>query len=191
MSSDPTIEYTTDNTDILNDALEKAWIVLSDVFDENKASCLPRLPDLLTLLEGIDLSTPERAAERVLSNMLLEIIENTSRFSPWYRMPARAFGLVSIRDTVSGCNRWILAPEAVQRWQPIIQPLAKAIWKNTGLIQAVLLVESLLQDAPENDPCVEARCACFPPRTIRVKKSVLERASIFCDKCLCAFCSAA
>lgn len=191
MSSDSKIEYATDSADILNDALEKAWIVLSDAFDENKATCLPRQPDLITVLEGIDLSTPERAAERVLANMLLEIIDGIGRFSPWYRMPARAFGLVSIRDSVSGCNRWILAPEAVQRWQSIIQPLAKAIWKNTGLIQAVLLVESLLQDAPENDLCVEARCACFPPRTIRVKKSVLDRANIICDQCLCAFCSSA
>lgn len=173
---------TIDQTDMLNEALEHAWSVLCAFYDVNAS-----VPDMLTLLDGVDLALPERAAEIALTNMLLEITEKVSRFSVWYRQPTRAYGLISVRDGVTQCIRWLLAPEAVKQWAHVLQPLAWAIWKNTGLIQAILLVESLMQEIPSNDPCIDASCQCDPPRTIRVKQSVLSRAEILCDQCLYPF----
>jgi hypothetical protein len=173
-----------DPADLLNQAVEHAWHVLCIKYNVTAST-----PDMLSLFEGVDLSSPERTAEVALARMLLEIIDEVGRFSAWYKMPARSFGLISMRDEVSDCIRWMLSPEAVKQLQEIIDPLAVAVEKNTGLIHAILLVEHLMRETPEDDPCLKAQCTCDPPRTIRIKKSVLDRAEIICDICLDSFVS--
>jgi hypothetical protein len=109
------------------------------------------------------------------------------RFSPWYKQPARSFGLTSARDPLTQRTRWLLAPEAAQRWQEVLEPLTGVIRKYSGLIRAMLLVDDLMGDLPVNDPCVMAHCTCWPPRAIQLRKSVLEKAEIVCDECLQPF----
>ena len=167
-----------DPTDMLQDNLEYVWDEVCRVYDVHHP-----LPDMQTLFEGANLSSDSRAAEMILANMLLEIIEEVDRFSPWYRMPARAFSLVSVRDQVTGCIRWILAPEGAKRWQQLLEFLAATVRRNQPLIQAILLVDRLWGDIPVGDPCVDAHCRCEPPRTIRIHRSVLDHAHILCDLC--------
>jgi hypothetical protein len=171
-------EQVNDTAEMLQESLEYVWGELCRTYDVRSA-----MPDMVTLFEGANLGSEYRSAEIILANMLLEIIEEVDRFSPWYKLPARAFGLVSVRDGVTGCIRWILAPEGVKRWQPMVSWLAAAVRSNRALIQAVLLVENLMNDVPVGDPCIDARCRCEPPRTIRIRRSVLERAQIVCDLC--------
>jgi hypothetical protein len=169
-------------TEMLVDNLEYVWGELCRSYDVRST-----MPDLLTLFDGANPALEYRAAEFILANMLLEVMEEVDRYSPWYRMPARAFGLVSVRDGVTNCIRWILAPEGVKRWQILLDWLAATIRRNYSLIQAILLVEEYMNDAPVGDPCIDARCHCQPPRIIRIKQSVLERAQIYCDLCEAPF----
>jgi hypothetical protein len=168
--------------DMLQESLEYVWKELCRVY----GVCSP-LPDMLTIFEGANLKSEYRASEMILANMLLEAIEEIDRFSPWYKMPARAFGLVSVRDGVTGCIRWRLAPEGVQRWQSLLSWLANAVRANHTLIQVILLLDKLMDDVPKGDPCVDARCRCEPPRSIHIKRSVLSKAAIYCDLCQNAF----
>lgn len=170
-------ETAVDPVELFNQALARAWEALCKNYELSA-----NLPDLRALFEGIDLSNSDWAAELVLAQMLLEITESIGRFSRWYRSPARAFGLVSVRDNVSSCTRWILAPEAAQNWQIVLQPLSVAIQKNSGLIQAILLVDGLMS-GDETEVCVTAYCACIPPHAIHIKKSLLIRANVVCDAC--------
>ena len=58
--------------------------------------------------------------------MLQEVIECVGRFSPWYKTASRALsGLTSIRDAKTGRVKWMLAPEAVQRWQGVLHSAGK------------------------------------------------------------------
>jgi hypothetical protein len=118
--------------------------------------------------------------------MLLEVIESISRFSPWYKMPARAFGLASVRDSQTNRVIWRLAPEAGQKWAKILEPLTRVIRDYTGLIQAILLVDDLMRDMP-GDPCVIASCSCLPPHTIQIRQSVLDKSAIICEACMQAY----
>jgi hypothetical protein len=101
-------------------------------------------------------------------------------------MPARAYGLTSMRDRTTNQVSWRLAPEAVQKWEAILKPLSAAIERYSGLIEAIILVDDLMLDKLE-DPCVVARCSCVPPREIRIKQSILEQAEIQCELCRSAF----
>lgn len=133
-----------------------------------------------------EIKTSPKAAETVLVNMLTEVIENLGRFSPWYKQPARAFGLVSLRDPITKQSNWLLAPEALQRWDVLLQGLTQVIQQNNGLIQATLLVENLI-DEELDDPQVFAECECYPPKRIKIKLSILDKSSIICDECQRAF----
>jgi hypothetical protein len=145
------------------------------------------MPELPALFAGADLSRPEQAAQSVVVSMLQEVMEAVGRFSPWYRQPARAFGLTSVRDPLTARTRWLLAPEAAQRWRDILEQLVGVIRRYSGLIRAMILVDDLMGDLPGDDPCVTARCTCWPPRSILLRKSVLDKAEILCEVCLQPF----
>ena len=142
------------------------------------------IPDLQELRSGANFAYPEQAARYVFAQMLLDAIEEIGRFSPWYRLPERAFGLVAMRDPVTNRIYRILAPEAASQWQPELEHLAQALDCNSGLIQAMLLVNNLMAEAPAAEPCCTVQCGCQPPRTIQVKPSVLESTRIICNDCL-------
>jgi len=178
MSLTDTVDQIIDPIEVLNTTVERAWQAVCRAYDES--ACLP---DMQTLFDGADLSRPNQAAETVVVNMLTEVIENVGRFSPWYKRPARAFGLTSMRDGRTNRVRWLLAPETVQKWQEVITPLATVIRKYSGLIRAMVLVDDLMQDV-SGDPCVTARCGCIPPHMIQLRQSVLSKAEIICETCL-------
>ena len=171
-----------DPVELLNQALELTWHNLCCTYDASG-----KLPDTRSLFTNADLRQPRQAAQTVLANMLMEVMENVGRFSAWYTRPARAFGLISLHDPLSGQNRWMLAPEAVLQWQDLLQQLERAIDLNYSLIQAMLYVEDLLEQASPGDEWIIARCGCDPPRTIQVTRSVLDKAEILCHACLQPF----
>lgn len=173
-----TIDRTVDPVEVLREAIECAWSAICQSYDVTG-----HLPDMQNLFTGVDLSRPNRAAEAVLVVMLQEVIESVGRFSPWYKQPARAFGLTSTRDLRTRRVKWMLAPEASQRWQAVLTPLADAIRNYRGLIRAMVLVDGLMGDI-ESDPCVTACCRCNPPHSIQIRRSVLVKAEILCEKCL-------
>ncbi len=173
-----TIDRTVDPVEVLREAIECAWGAICQGYD--LSACLPDMP---TLFATVDLSHPNQAAEAVVVVMLQEAIESVGRFSPWYKQPARAFGLTSTRDVRTRQVKWMLAPEAVQRWQPVLTPLANVIRKYRGLIRAMVLVDDLMADG-ESDPCITACCSCDPPHSIQIRKSVLVKAEILCERCL-------
>jgi hypothetical protein len=175
-------DATLDPVEMLNDVLEQVWHTLCCSYDATGD-----LPDIKTLFDGADLSKPFQAAKVVIANMLLEMMENIGRFSPWYTRPARVFGLTSLRDPLTKRNRWMLAPEAVQKWDSVLERLTVAIEKNYSLIQAMVYVEGLMEDCEPGDTWVIARCQCHPPRSIQVTRAVLEKAEIVCDACMHPF----
>lgn len=164
--------------DTLDEVLDETWRTLCSAYDVSGD-----LPDIETLFEGGDLADSYQAAEAVVVNMLTEIIEIVGRFSPWYTKPARAFGLINIREQTCNRVRWILAPEAAQRWQSHLQALVFAIEGTTGLLEATLLVGKLMRRAPLDDPCVTAACNCIPRRVILINKSFLDCQRIICRDC--------
>ncbi len=154
------------------------WQAICSTYD-----VIADLPDMQTLFEGVDLALPDQAAETIVANMLSEAIELVGRFSPWYKEPARAFGLIPIRDSAPQRLRWGLSPTAVQQHQEILKPLSVAIAKNIGLILSTNLISDLEEDVSSLDPHVMACCLCIPPRVILVRRSILANTEIKCDAC--------
>ena len=177
MVSKTKLDPTTNPIELLDNCLEQSWATLCAAYEVECA-----LPNTQNLFSNAAIKTPPKAAETVLVNMLTEVIENVGRFSPWYKQPARSFGLVSLRDPVTGQSRWLLAPEALQRWHDLLQNLTQAIQRNNGLIQATLLIENLVEDELD-DPQVLALCACHPPKRIQINLSILDKTAIICDEC--------
>lgn len=171
------LDPTTNPIDLLDNTLEQSWHALCETYEVEAD-----LPNVHYLFTNAPIKTPPKAAEMVLVNMLTEVTENVGRFSPWYKQPARAFGLISLRDPVTGRSRWLLAPEALQRWQTTLQNLTQAIKLNNGLIQATLLVENLVEEELD-DPQVIAQCNCYPPKRIQINLSILDKTVIICDEC--------
>ncbi len=172
----------TDPAEFLDDVLGRIWQTISCTYDSG--GCLP---DVKTLFANVDISKPFQAAKMVLAHMILEAMENVSRFSPWYTRPARAFGLISMIDPYDGQKCWMLASEAILKWSAALERLAKAIDQNYSLIRAMVLVEDLLEHAEAGEPWLLATCACNPPRAIQVTASVLREGKIICDTCLQPF----
>ncbi len=83
-----------DPVEQLNDVLQRTWYLLCCTYDATAA-----LPDFKTLFCGASISVTFQISQAVLVNMLLEVMENIGRFSPWYTRPARAFGLLEMRGT--------------------------------------------------------------------------------------------
>ena len=84
---------------------------------------------------------------------------------------------------LAGCTRWVLAPEAAQRWGAHLRALAEAIRRNSALLQATQFVGGLMREAPPGDPCVVAACECQPPHSILIKQSTLACAEVICNEC--------
>jgi len=164
--------------------LEDAWQVIGDTYEVSG-----ELPERETVFEGANLHDADQAAERVVVNMLSEAIEYVGRFSPWYKLPARSFGLTSFRDPKTKGTRWTLAPEAVQKWQGVLKTLAATIEEKGGMIEVMLLVDELNRKSPRDEPVVIAECKCSPPRRIQAKRLVLEDGGIVCDVCEAPFVS--
>ena len=170
-----------DPTDELDGYLKYIWRTLCDYF----VAC-GELPDLRSLFMGADLGRSREAAETVMANMLFDLMECISRFSPWYTKPCGAFGIRVSRDLETKTVRRVLESEAIQQWDKLIRPLTMLIRQNSGVIQAMLYVENLVGDDPE-DECVTARCGCCPPHTIRLNRSILEKMAVYCSVCRLPF----
>jgi hypothetical protein len=156
--------------------MEFAWETLSTQYDIDTP-----LPDVKYLLMGTDLEDSVLAAETIVANMLTEITEHVHRFSPWYRCPARAFGLISLRDPKTHKLRWRLAPEAAQQWQKVIEPLECEIAYKASLIAMIDTIDHL-----EFDPQAEsvlAVCSCKPPKELLVSRAFLLNEGIICNCC--------
>lgn len=166
----------------LLDVLERTWRAVAHEYDVSA-----ELPDMQTLFDGADLVEPCRAAEIVMANMLMEVMESVGRFSAWYTVPGRAFGLLALRDRATNRLQRMLAPEAVKHWAALLGPLAAAIQKNVGLILATQVVDDLIGQSHEPDPCVMARCGCVPPHLILTTRSSLTGAGVICERCHSAF----
>jgi hypothetical protein len=69
----------------------------------------------------------------------------------------------------------------------VLGELSTAIEQNYSLIQAMILVDNLMEEVEPGEAWLIARCACQPPRTIQVTRSVLDKAEIMCDACLQPF----
>ncbi len=177
MATAPHIQET-DPVDFFDSVIEETWRTLCETYD-----IIAEIPVLYDLFLDADLNAPYQAAEIVLVNMLMEVTENVDRFSPWYTRPARAYGLVSIRDGKTNYFKWVLAPEALRYWGDYLSQLQLAIQKNSGLIQASLLIDQLAMEELSSEPQITARCNCYPPKLIRLNKSILQKTTIVCDIC--------
>ncbi|MCA9990259.1 MAG: hypothetical protein H6666_09985 [Ardenticatenaceae bacterium] len=164
LSDDPLIEM-----------LTHVWSAICETYD-----VVGTRPGMPRLFEGAQLIRPYDAAETVIVNMLLEVVERVDRFSPWYAQPAKTYGIVAERDHPV---RWRLTAQGCQRWWSFVDALATVIEENTNLIKAMILVENLMLASEEDEPCVSASCRCFPPRTIQVKRSIFNKTEIFCESC--------
>lgn len=169
-----------DSLEVLDSAIELGWNDISQHYD---VSASP--PPLERLFREADLNTAGEAAEVVVVNMLLEVIEQVDRFSSWYTCSAREFGLTSIWNCETKCHKWILTIESYIQWIDVVQNIRKAIEENLGVLQGILLVDYLMNNHDNSSsPCVIAHCQCNPPRYIKINSSALEKARIICDACL-------
>jgi hypothetical protein len=167
-----------DPADELDETLEHTWRTLCDYYDSSG-----ELPQMQTLFEGTDVTMPRQAAETVIANMLFDLAEDIHRFSPWYTKPPRTFGISVARDIMMNSVRCLLAPEAIQKWGILIEPLAISIRQNIGFIQAALYVGILMGDMSCSDDVITASCSCLPPHIIRANKSGLDKMEICCNNC--------
>ena len=144
---------------------------------------IAEIPDNRSLFQDIEIYDPCMAAETILRNMLTDVTQLIDRFSPWYTLPARSFGLVSFRDIITNKMEWRLAPEALKKWQRQIEMLAMQIEQKSGLIDAIVLISDLdiLDESPHDS--VTAACECVPPKEILVLRAFLESNSIVCNDC--------
>jgi len=172
--NDQPIERTAADSSIdLLDALQYAWLAMCRAYD-----VIPDLPDLPSLFEGVDLNAPDRAAETIVANMLLDVVDAVGRYSPAYAQPC---GLILAHDPATDHGYWTLSPETKARWCDLLPPLATAIERNVGLILAADLLEKL-GEAATNDRML-ACCLCLPARVILVKRAVFDNCEIVCEAC--------
>lgn len=164
------------NIEDLYGVLEYAWETLSAEFDIDES-----LPDIKAIFIGANLEDSIQAAETVVTNMLTEITERVHRFSPWYHSPARAYGLIVLRDPKTHKTSWKLAPEAIQKWQKILEPLECEIAYKSSLISMVLKIDEMeLQPQEKNVLLV---CECHPPKELLVNQAFLKEEGIICNNC--------
>jgi hypothetical protein len=169
-----------DSLEVLDSAIELGWVEISQHYDVSAPQ-----PPLECLFRDADLNTSSEAAEVVVVNMLLDVIERVDRFSCWYTRSANDFGLTSIWNCETKCHQWILTMEAYIQWIDVIQTIRQAVEANLGVLQGILLVEHLMNNqAKKSSPCIIAHCQCSPPRFIKINTAALEKAKIICDACL-------
>lgn len=185
MTSFKQVDQIQDPVEMLDAVLALVWERLCQTFGVSSAC----LPEIQPLFQRVDLDSPFQAAKMVVANMLLEIGENVSRFSSWYSSPARAFGLISLRSQATEQAQWMLAPEAVQKWQTELNYLAKAIDQNYIVLRAMIYMDSLAEE-DENSchpPTIITHCGCTPPRSIRLTPDERERGEVRCEICMQLF----
>ena len=173
LAREPAIARLSD--DPLFETLQYIWTNICQEYD-----VIAELPGSTTLFEGAQLTRPYDAAETVIVNMLLEIIEKVDRFSPWYTKPAKVFGIAAEHNRPV---RWRLTGQGCDRWWKYMDSLATVIEENENLIKAMMLVEQSMTGSSSDEPYVLAKCYCSPPLTIQVKRSLLNRLEIICDCC--------
>lgn len=154
----------------LFDTLQDAWTMLCADYDVTTA-----LPDIDDLFDGVDPSAPAEAAQTVMINLLGEIMESVSRFSPWYKRPASAFGITLNPDPC----KWTLTDQAHRSRQGLLRALEDAIAHN----KSVILATRFLGGIEQVMPCRAYTCQCIPPRTILVQQSARITSPIICDTC--------
>ncbi|MEN8240667.1 MAG: hypothetical protein ABFS17_02005 [Chloroflexota bacterium] len=156
--------------------MDYSWQSLRKEFDVDSS-----LPDIKCLFIGVNLEDSAAGAEGVLINMLTEITERVHRFSPWYRCPARAYGLISLRDPATHKVFWKLAPEAVQRWQKILEPIECEIAYKSSLIEMIMTIDQI--EFEPNQKSVLAICECQPPKELLVNQLFLAEEGVICNAC--------
>jgi heterodisulfide reductase subunit B len=144
---------------------------------------LSERPSLGQLFDAVDLGSPVKAAEMVIANMLLEVIQQVDRFSPSYKKPASAFGLTSSRVRYDRNLRWILSPEGVRCWGTHIQKLASLIRKDVGFIVVSMYLQGQDPDEGGNLKLIKVRCSCIPPRYLLMPAPLMDRHKIICEEC--------
>lgn len=145
------------------------------------------LPEIHCLFHNANINEPLHAAKTIIANMLICVSELVHRFSEWYKMPARAFGLLSYRDPVTHYPTWTLAPEAEGKWQKQIHEIADEFKYKRGLIEAILLIDDLAEYTFPEDDRVLAVCECEPPKELLVRQSFIENEGIICNTCFQPF----
>lgn len=175
-------DSTANPVDGFYDVLQLAWESISGQYD-----IIASMPDSRCIFEDIAPQKPCLAAETIVRNMLLCVTQLVDRFSPWYKRPARAFGLVSYRDMITHRTKWRLAPEALKKWNMQIEMMATEFEQKSGLVDAIVLVSGLdILDEKPTDTLV-ATCECDPPKEILVPRSFLNAHPIVCKECQEAF----
>lgn len=162
----------------LFEVLQDVWQALCIDYDVTA-----ELPDIGAIFVDVDPSMSTEAAHKVLVNLLSDAMECTSRFSPWYKQPASAFGIELTREAATAARRWVLTREAIQQRQRLIRSLARAIERNKTVILATRFLDELDPYMTHDDPCYTATCQCTPPRTILIQNAILARVTIICDSC--------
>lgn len=164
---------------MIENRLEQTWRALCAEYDVKT-----EMPGIEELFEGAELTRPDHAAERVLFHMLEEISQNVGRFSPFYTLPARSFGMIRVRNSADGRVRWILAPEATLRWCHLLESLGEMIDRNLAVLTAMQVVNGVFEQLPdEDDPCVKAICLCYPQRSVLAHRSMLDSGEVVCNVC--------
>jgi|WetSurMetagenome_2_1015567.scaffolds.fasta_scaffold76748_2 hypothetical protein len=159
----------------LIEALHHAWRSIGAAYDVHAD-----LPETSCLFEGADLRLPKQAAESIVANMLLSVMEEVGRFSPAYKQP---IGLIHIRDRAANRSSWLLSPETRERWRNVLHPLALALERNRGLLLAGDVLGELTKSGPCDESRVLACCLCVPPRVILINRAALGHANIVCETC--------
>ncbi len=167
-----------DPIEAMQELLIRTWSEMCRLYELNTS-----LPDIQMIFEQVDLEDACIAAEKIIVNLLLEVMESVGRFSPFYRQPPRAFGVTSYRNPNTQRVEWILAPEGHRRWEATLSQLEWLLSQYGGILQAVILVEGLMVRSTPSDPQVLAYCHCEPPHAIQLKRSLVQKREIICDTC--------
>jgi hypothetical protein len=159
----------------LVEALQQAWRSINAAYDVTA-----ELPETSCLFEGVDLRLPKQAAEAIIANMLLSVMEEVGRFSPAYKQP---IGLIHVRDRAANRSSWLLSSDTRERWHAVLHPLALALERNRGLLLAADVLGEFMKSGPCDESRVMACCLCVPPRVILINRAVLGNANIVCETC--------
>ena len=78
MASAEVQETVLDPYEAFKDAMAGAWRALSETFDVSRG-----FPEMNDLFRHVEFGDAEQAAQMILVNMLLEVMERVCRFSAW------------------------------------------------------------------------------------------------------------
>jgi hypothetical protein len=176
------LDITPDPLAVLDCELELLWTDIRDTYDV--AGPLPELP---ALFAGANMRDADAAAEMVLVNMLLEVMERVSRFSPWYTRPASAYGLERVSNRATGQVTWRLQVGVKRHCHSLLERLSRAISNSRSLLQVFILVDDFLDGTHVDEEAVLCRCRCSPPRYIWLPQCVVQQGEAVCDTCCTPF----